>query len=132
MIDRVQIMFEILTAASPLATEIGTQAYFGQAPEVGFDATLSTIVFNQIGAGSHLTGATNTAIFDFKCYSKDNKQSSAESLFRLLYDRLQNLRERVPAGKMMLAELDSDFPLPIEPETKYKAHMAQFSILFEG
>ena len=131
MIDRVQIVYEFLTASSALADEISTRAWCPYAPD-SWDGTQKAIVFHQDVSDSHITGATNTAQFVFKCYGGANTWSSARTLFGLLYDRLQMASETVASGKIMTARLVSDDMLPPEPDTKYKAHGARFLITFEG
>ena len=131
MIDRTQIVYELLTAASPLATAIGDRAWNPVAHR-SWNGTQKAIVFHQDGSDSHITGATNSAQFVFKCYGGDNTYTSSRVLFGLLYDRLQMASETVASGTIFTARLQSDNMLPPEPDTKYKAHMARFLINFEG
>lgn len=131
MIDRTQIIYEFLTAASDLATEIGTNCYSPIAPS-NWDASTKAIVFHQDVSTSHITGATNTAQFVFKCYGGSNTYTSSRTLFRLLYDRLQMASETVASGTIISARLLNDSQLPPEIETKYKAHLAQFLVTFDG
>ena len=131
MIDRTQIMYEFLTTASALATEISTRAWSPIAPD-SWDATSKAIIYHQDSGSSHATGATNSAQFVFKCYGGANTYSSARTLFGLLYDRLQMASETVASGTIISARLVSDDQLPPEPDTKYKAHVARFLIQFQG
>jgi len=131
MIDRTDIMYEFLTASSPLATEIGSNVWSPIAKK-RWDGTQKAIVFHQDTSDSHITGATNSATFVFKCYGGDNTYKSARTIFRLLYDRLQMASDTVASGTIISAQLLSDFVLPPEPETNYKAHTARFSVSFSG
>lgn len=132
MTDRTQIIYEILTAASPLATQIGTRAYSPISPDSSSPAD-KHIIFHQASSGSHITGSTNTASFIFKVYGGSNTYSSARELFGLLYDRLQMISETVAAGTIITARLETDSQLPPEPgAAEIKAHLASFSIQFEG
>ncbi len=131
LIDRTQIVYEFLTASSPLATEIGTNLWSPIAHR-SWDGGTKAIVFHQDVSDSHITGAVNTAQFVFKCYGGSDTWTSARTLFRLLYDRLQMASETVTSGTIISARLLTDSQLPPEIETKYKAHMAQFLVTFDG
>ena len=131
MIDRTQIVYEFLTAASALATEIGTRCYSPVAPR-SWDNTAKTIIFHQDVGDAHATGATNGAQFVFKCYSGTNSYTDARALFGLLYDRLQMASATTAGGTIISAKLVSDDQLEPEPDTKYKAHFARFNITFQG
>lgn len=132
MVDRIAIIYDALTASSPLSSEVGNRVWNPIAPASGFDGTESAIIFHQSDAFAHATASTNTATFAFKCYGSDNTYTKAREVFRLLYDRLQGLTETVNSGSIIFARLENDFQLEPEPETNYKAHMAQFSFLFAG
>ena len=129
MIDRISTMYEFLTASSPLASQVGTNVWSPIAKKK-WDGSQKAIVFHQDSSDSHLTGATNSATFVFKCYGGDSTYKSARDIFRLLYDRLQMASETVASGTIIQAQLLSDFVLPPEPETNYKAHTARFSVTF--
>ena len=131
MIDRTDIMYEFLTASSPLTTEVGSNVWSPIAKK-RWDGSQKAIVFHQDTSDSHITGATNSATFVFKCYGGDNTYKSARTIFRLLYDRLQMASDTVASGTIISAQLLSDFVLPPEPETNYKAHTARFSVSFSG
>ena len=131
LIDRTQIVYEFLTASSALATEIGTQCYSPIAPS-SWNASTKALVFHQDTSSSHITGATNSATFVFKAYGGSNTYTSARTLFRLLYDRLQMASETVASGSIISARLLNDSQLPPEIDTEYKAHLAQFLITFNG
>lgn len=132
MIDRTAIVAEALMTASTLYTEVGDRVWSPIAPAKGFDGTQSAIVFHQSDASAHPTGATNSATFEFKCYGDNNTYTKARTVFRLLYDRLQQLTETMSSGSIIMATLDNDFQLEPEPETNHKAHLASFTILFTG
>ena len=132
MINRMAVVYEILTQSSTLFDEVGTRVWSPVAPSNGFDGNASAIVFHQADGAAHLTGATNTATFVFKCYGDDNTYTKAHEVFRLLFDRLQMLTETVASGSIITARLETDFQLEPDAETKHKAHLAQFSIMFEG
>ena len=132
MIDRTQILYEALTTASPLATQIQNRAFSPVAPET-WDGTQKAIIYHQDSSGSHITGSTNTSTFVFKCYGGDNTYTSSRTLFRLLYDRLQMITGTFAGGSIISAALQTDTQLPPEAEgSRLKAHLARFSILFEG
>jgi hypothetical protein len=132
MIDRIGIVYELLTTASTLFDEVGTRVFSPVAPSNGFDGNASAIVFHQSDGAAHLTGATNSATFVFKCYGDANTHTKAHEVFRLLYDRLQQRSETVASGKILTARLETDFQIEPDADTNYKAHLAQFSIMFEG
>jgi len=129
MIDRTQIVYELLTASSPLSTAVGTRVYSPVAPR-SWDNTAKTIIFHQDGGDAHLTAAHNSANFIFKCYGGSNLYSDARDVFGLLYDRLQMASETVTSGTVVTARLISDDQLEPEPDTKYKSHIARFQIVF--
>lgn len=131
MIDRTQVIYEFLTATSTLSPEIGSRVYSPVAPR-SWDNTAKTIIYHQDTSDSHLTGATNSAQFIFKCYSGNNSYADCRELFGLLYDRLQMASETTAGGTIISARLVSDDQLEPEPDTKHKAHMARFVITFEG
>jgi len=131
MIDRIQIIHEALTTASPLATAIGSRAYSPIAHK-SWDASQKAIVYHQEAGTSHQTGATLTGTYIFKLYGGDDTYTSSRTLFGLLYDRLQMMTETFTSGTIISAKLESDLPLPIEADTKAKPYMARFSIQFEG
>lgn len=130
MIDKTQVLYEALTAASALATEIGTNCWSPIAPP-NWDGNTSAVIYNQASGTSHMTGAKTTAIFDFKCYGDDYTYTKAREVFGLLFDRLQMLSETVASGTIVHARLVTDFQLPPESETQYKAHMGSFEITFD-
>jgi hypothetical protein len=133
MIDRSEILREVLTAASPLATAIGNRVWSPIAPDT-WDGSQKAIIFHQSTSGSHITGATNTASFVFKCYGGDKYYGSSRELFRLLYDRLQMNRETVASGSIITARLETDTQLPPDPSVTNDSAswLATFSITFEG
>lgn len=130
VIDRTQIVYEALTRDGPLANSIDNRAWSPVA-HPSMDGDSPAIVYHQSSGGSHYSGATNTASFDFKCYGGDNTYASARTVFRLLYDRLQMGGISVPSGSIISASLTTDTQLPPEDE-KYKAHLATFELLFNG
>lgn len=131
MIDRTQIVYEALTGASTLQAQISTRAFSPVAPD-SWDGSQKAVIFHQDSSSSHITGSTNTASFVFKCYGGDNTYSSARTIFRLLYDRLQMARLDLASGVIISARLETDTQLPPEADTRHKAHLARFSIQFEG
>jgi hypothetical protein len=130
MIDRLEIIYEVLTGASPLATSIGTNCWTPVAPP-SWDGNTAAIIYHQSSGSSHGSGATNSAEFIFKCYGGDNTWTSATTLFRLLYDRLYSGGITVSSGGIYSAALTTDSLLPPEDE-KYKPHLGSFQIEFEG
>ena len=130
MIDKHQVLYEALTAASTLATEIGSNCWSPIAPP-NWDGNTSAIIFNQSGGGSHATGAKTTGIFDFKCYGDQDTYTKAREVYGLLFDRLQQLSETTASGTIVMAQLVTDSQLPPEPDTQYKAHLATFEITFD-
>jgi hypothetical protein len=130
MIDKTQVLYEALTASSPLATAISTNCWSPIAPS-NWNGNTKAIIFNQSGGGSHATGAKTRGIFDFKCYGDANSYTSARATFRLLFDRLNQLQETLASGTIVTAKLITDSQLPPEPDTQYKAHLATFEILFD-
>lgn len=131
MIDRTQIVYEILTGASELATTIGTNCWSPVAPP-SWDGDTPAVIFHQESGSSHTTGATNKASFVFKCYGGNNSYGSSRELFTQLYERLQMQDFSVASGDVDLVVMTNDSQLPPEPDENYKAHLAVFSFTFRA
>jgi len=134
MIDQTAIVYEALTQASTLYTEVGNRIWSPVAPAKGFDGTQSGIVYHIQDGSCHVTGATHDATFTFKCYGgSDNTFTKAREVARLLNDRLQMLSETQTSGTIMMARLVNHNDVELtETDTKYKVHIAQYLIKFEG
>jgi hypothetical protein len=131
MIDRTQIVYEALTRDGPLADAIGNRAWSPIA-HPSMDGDSAAIVFHQSSGGSHGSGATNTASFEFKCYGGANTYASSRAIFRKLYDRLYMGGISVSSGSIVSASLSNDTQLPPADGENYKAHLATFELVFEG
>lgn len=131
MIDRVKVVYEFLTATSDLSAIIGDRVYSPVAPR-SWTGDTKAIIYHQEGADAHITAATNTGTFVFKCYGGTKNPADSNEVFRELFDRLQMASESTTSGRIVQARLLTDSKLEPEPDTKLQAHMARFQIMFEG
>lgn len=133
MVSLAKIVKEYLTASSPLATEISGRIWT-PIPSKKFknDSGNGSIVWGQQDIDSHTTGATHSPLYAFKCYGGTEKAKDAETVSRLLFDRLNHADEAVASGRIMTAEVAGGGGLAKEPGTNFWVHITLYQLLVEG
>lgn len=132
MVEFTQVIYEWLTASSPLATEIAGRAWSPRVPKDFKNDAGGAIEYFRTGWAAHTTGAIHMPVFTFKCYGGDALAKSAGDVGRLLYDRINHADGAVASGRIVTAEVAGGGGLVQEPDTNFWADISIYEILIEG
>lgn len=132
MVELQQVVYDWLTEASTLQTEIAGRAWTPVPPKDFKNDAGGSIVFFRQGWNVHPTGAIHTPVYVFRCYGGNALAKSAGDVGRLLFDRLHHADGAVASGRIVTAEVAGGGGLVKEPDTKFWADISSYAILIEG
>lgn len=132
MVELTQVIYEWLTAASTLQTEIAGRAWTPMPPKDFKNDAGGSIAFSRQGWSVHVTGAIHRPVYVFRCYGGDALAKSASDVGRLLFDRLHHADGAVAAGRIVTAEVAGGGGIVKEPDTNFWADISIYEILIEG
>lgn len=134
MTDSDVILYEWLTeAGSALYELVGSRVWCPVIPPCSVWVNDSPgIVFRRESESAHLTGASFTVMYQFRCFGGSKRYSDARNVYQKLFDRLHNARGVVTSGRLVLAVQVGALDAPPDPETGYVHMQARYRIITGG